>query len=56
MTHGAAQVTDQMANGMMANVPAGAVMGLAMVTEPKMLELGTSQYNRRIHLRMARIE
>ncbi len=56
LQHEKAHVTDQIAWGVTAIVPAGAVMGLATGEEGEKLKIGTGDYNRRIDARIAEIK
>ena len=51
-----AHVTDQIAAGVTAIVPASAVMSVASGQEGEKLKVGTGDYNRRIDARIAEIK
>jgi len=56
LQHEKAHVTDQIAAGVTAIVPAGAIVSLASGQEGEKLKIGTGDYNRRIDARIAEIK
>ncbi len=56
LQHEKAHVVDQIAAGVSAIVPAGAVMSVATGTEGEKFKIGTGDYNRRIDARIAEIK
>lgn len=56
LQHEKAHVTDQIAAGVTAIVPASAVMSVASGEEGEKLKMGTGDYNRRIDARIAEIK
>ena len=56
LQHEKAHVADQIASGVTAIVPAGAVMGVVTGTEGEKLKISTGDYNRRIDARIAEIK
>lgn len=56
LQHEKAHVVDQIAAGITAIVPAGAVVSVASGEEGEKLKIGTGDYNRRIDARIAEIK
>jgi hypothetical protein len=56
LQHERADVTDQIAAGVTAIVPAGAVVSVASGQEGEKLKIGAGDYNRRIDARIAEIK